>query len=209
MRQHVNPLSRNFNEIGTIPSLVKMFDDPKRNLHLDIGCAAGEYLIDLALINTTWNYVGIEIREKLVETAKLKLQEKEIKNLYFLFGNAINILSHVKSEFIMKNAKSISFNFPDPWFKKRHYKRRIIQPKFINHLSNTMQKGSFIFIKTDVEDLFYYMDSTILNNSNYKTIDIKDFNFSKSFNPNKLKTNRENYVIVNHLDIFESIYIKI
>ena len=61
MRQHVNPLSRNFNEIGTIPSLVKMFDDPKRNLHLDIGCAAGEYLIDLALINTTWNLSLIHI----------------------------------------------------------------------------------------------------------------------------------------------------
>ena len=49
----------------------------------------------------------------------------------------------------------------------------------------------------------------ILNvNLNFRNIDKKDFNYSKSFNPNKLKTNREKLVIVNKLDIFESIYIK-
>ena len=209
MRQHVNPLSINFNEIERIPSLVEMFGDPKFKLHLDIGCAAGEFLFDLSLVNTSWNYLGIEIREKLVKTAKLKVREKEIKNLYFVFGNASNILNDVNSNFILKNVKSISFNFPDPWFKKRHYKRRVIQPEFINILSNSLQKGSLIFIKTDVKDLFDYMDCTILSNFNFKTVDKKDFNFAESFNPNKLKTNREKYVIINKLDIFERIYIKI
>ena len=47
MRQHVNPLSKNFREIERIPSLIEMFGDPKLNLHLDIGCAAGEFLFDL------------------------------------------------------------------------------------------------------------------------------------------------------------------
>ena len=209
MRQHVNPLSRNFNEIERIPSLIEMFDASKLNLHLDIGCAAGEFLFDLALVNTSWNYLGIEIREKLVENAKLKVQEREIKNLFFLFGNAQNILKEVENKFIIKNVKSISFNFPDPWFKKRHYKRRIIQPEFINILSNSLQKRSVIFIKTDVKDLFDYMDRTILSNFNFKKIDKKDFNYSRSFNPNKIKTNRENYVIAKQLDIFERIYMKI
>jgi tRNA (guanine-N7-)-methyltransferase len=209
MRQHVNPLSRNFNEIEKIPSLVEMFGDSKLNLHLDIGCAAGEFLFDLALSNTSWNYLGIEIREKLVKTAKLKVREKEIKNLYFVFGNAHNVLNDDQSEFIIRNLKSISFNFPDPWFKKRHYKRRVIQPEFINLLSNSLQRGSFIFIKTDVKDLFDYMDFTIVSNSNFKKIDQQDFNYSDSFNPNRIKTNRENYVIFNKLDIFERIYIKI
>ena len=78
MRQHVNPLSRNFNQIESIPSLVEMFSDSKLNLHLDIGCASGDFLFDLALVNTSWNYLGIEIRERLVKTAKLRVQEKEI-----------------------------------------------------------------------------------------------------------------------------------
>jgi len=209
MRQHVNPLSSNFNKIEKIPSLIEMFDDSKLNLHLDIGCAAGEFLLDLALVNKSWNYLGIEIREKLVKNAKLKALEREIKNLYFLFGNANNILNDFQSKLIIKNLKSISFNFPDPWFKKRHYKRRVIQPEFISFLSNSLQKGTLIFIKTDVKDLFDYMDYTISSNFYFKTIDKKDLDFSKSFNPNKVKTNREKYVIINKLDIFERIYIKI
>ena len=208
MRQHVNPLSRNFNEIEKIPSLIEIFGDSKLNLHLDIGCAAGEFLFDLALVNTSWNYLGIEIRERLVKTAKSKVREREIKNLYFVFGNAKNILKDVHSKFIFENVKSISFNFPDPWFKKKHYKRRIIQPDFINILSSLLQTGSLIFIKTDVKNLFDYMNHTISSNLNFKNIDVKDFNFSKSFNPNKIKTNREKLVIDNKLDIFESIYMK-
>ena len=209
MRQHVNPLSRNFNEIETIPSLVEMFGDPKLNLHLDIGCAAGEFLFDLALFNKSWNYLGIEIRERLAKNAKLKVQGREIKNLYFLFGNAHNILNDVQSKLIIKNLKSISFNFPDPWFKKRHFKRRVIQPEFINILANSLQRGSLIFIKTDVKDLFDYMDGTIASTFNFKKIDQQDFNYSHCFNPNKVKTNREKYVILNQLDIFERIYMKI
>ncbi len=209
MRQHVNPLSSNFNQIERIPSLNEMFGDSKLNLHLDIGCAAGEFLFDLALINTSWNYLGIEIREKLVKNAKLKVIEREFKNLYFVFGNASNILNDVQSKFIIKNLKSVSLYFPDPWFKKRHYKRRVIQPDFINFLSNSLQKGTLLFIKTDVKDLFNYMDSTISSNFYFETIDKKDFNYADSFNPNKVKTNREKYVIVNKLDIFERVYIKI
>ena len=208
MRQHVNPLSSNFNQIDRIPSLSKMFGNSKSNLHLDIGCAAGEFLFDLSLENTNWNYLGIEIREKLVKNAQLRVRERESNNLYFLFGNAFNILKDSQNKFIINKAKSISFNFPDPWFKKRHHKRRIIQPKFVNILANSLQKGSLIFIKTDVEDLFKYMDSTISSNFNFKKIDNKDFNYSESFNPSKVKTNREKYVIVNQLEIFERIYIK-
>ena len=72
-----------------------------------------------------------------------------------------------------------------------------------------MQKGALIYVKTDVRDLFDYMDWTISSNLNFKKIDKKDFSFVESFNPNKLQTNREKYVIDNQLNIFEKIYIKI
>ena len=209
MRQHVNPLSKNFLQFESIPSLIEMFEDSKLNLHLDIGCAAGDFLFDLSLGNANWNYLGIEIRERLVKTAQLKVRDKEIKNLYFAFGNANTILNNFHNRFIIKNSKSISFYFPDPWFKKRHYKRRVIQPEFINSLSNLMKKGSLIFIKTDVKELFDHMDYTISSNFNFNKIDKNDFNYSESFNPNRVQTNREKYVIFNQLEIFESIYIKI
>tara|TARA_Y100000813_G_C24008528_1_gene279298 strand:- start:52 stop:681 length:630 start_codon:yes stop_codon:yes gene_type:complete len=209
MRQHVNPLSRNFNEIERIPPLIQMFDDPKLNLHLDVGCAAGEFLFDLALTNTNWNYLGIEIREKLVKNAKQRLREQEIKNLYFVFGNANNIFNDVQCKFIIKNVKSISFYFPDPWFKKRHNKRRVIQPELINILSNSLKIGTLIFIKTDVKELFDYMNLTISSNVKFQRIDKNYFGSSESFNPNRIKTSREQYVIGDDLEIFESIYIKI
>ena len=56
MRQHVNPLSKNFDEFERIPPLIDMFGDSQLNLHLDVGCAAGEFLFDLALANNNWNY---------------------------------------------------------------------------------------------------------------------------------------------------------
>ena len=208
MRQHVNPFSKNFDEIERIPTLAEMFNDFKLPLHLDIGSASGDFLFDLALDNFNWNYLGIEIRERLARNAQSKVHERGIKNLYFAFGNAYKILNDPNSQFILKNVKSISFNFPDPWFKKRHFKRRVVQPEFIDILSKSMQKGSLIYIKTDVKSLFDHMDSTILSNLQFKKVDKKNFNYSDSFNPNKFSTNREKYVIVNELDIFESIYIK-
>ena len=85
MRQHVNPLSKNFDEIEIIPPLIEMFADSKLKLHLDIGSASGEFLFDLALVNNDWNYLGIEIREKLVKNARLRVKDKQIKKNFTPF----------------------------------------------------------------------------------------------------------------------------
>ena len=209
MRQHVNPLSKNFFEIDPIPPLNQVFENPKLPLHLDIGCASGDFLFELSLKNKNWNYIGIEIREKLVLNANLKMKSRENKNLYFSFGNANNIFNQSYNKSIINFITSISFNFPDPWFKKKHHKRRVIQPKLINLLSNSMKRGSLIFIKTDVRDLFDHMELTISESIKFKKIPYQDFKFYESFNPNRIQTNREKYVILNQLKIYESIYKKI
>ncbi len=209
MRQHVNPLSKNFFEIDPIPPLNHVFENPKLPLHLDIGCASGDFLFELSLKNRNWNYIGIEIREKLVLNANLKMKSKENKNLYFSFGNAYNIFNQSDNISIFNLLTSISFNFPDPWFKKKHHKRRVIQPKLINLLSNSMKIGSLIFIKTDVRELFDHMELTISENIKLEKIPYQDVDFCESFNPNRIQTNREKYVILNQLKIYESIYKKI
>lgn len=209
MRQHVNPLSRNFFELEPIPPLNEIFENPNLPLHLDIGCAAGDFLFELALKNKNWNYLGIEIREKLIVNATIKMKSREIKNLYFSFGNANNIFDDPKHKPLFEFISSISFNFPDPWFKKKHHKRRVIQIELINFLSNSMRKGSNIFIKTDVKELFKYMDLIILERTNFQKLSKVDFDFTKSFNPNQIQTNREKYAVLNQLRIYESIYIKI
>ena len=209
MRQHVNPLSKNFFEIDPIPPLNQVFENPKLPLHLDIGCASGDFLFELSLKNKNWNYIGIEIREKLVLNANLKMKSTENKNLYFSFGNANNIFDQSNNQTIINFITSISFFFPDPWFKKKHHKRRVIQPKLINLLSNSMKKGSLIFIKTDVIELVDHMELTISESIKLKKLATQDFQFYESFNPNRIQTNREKYVILNKLKIYESIYKKI
>ena len=209
MRQHVNPLSKNFFEIDPIPPLHEVFENPRLPLHLDIGCASGDFLFDLSLENKNWNYLGIEIREKLVLNANLKRKNRDYKNLYFSFGNVNNFFEHTVNKPLIDSITSISLNFPDPWFKKKHHKRRVIQPKFINFLSNSLQKRSLIFIKTDVEELFNYMELIILESTKFKKLAKADFLFKESFNPNKIQTNREKYVVMNQFKIYESIYMKI
>ena len=208
MRQHVNPLSKHFHKIEPIPSLHELFENPALPLHLDIGCASGDFLFELALENNHWNYLGVEIREKLVNNAQSKLRDIAIRNLYFAFGNANNIFTDPNYKFLIDHVSSISFNFPDPWYKQKHHKRRVIQPELIRLLSNSMRKESVLFIKTDVKDLFNYMDFTISNNLKFKQLLNIDLFYPESFNPKKIKTNREKYVIERRLNIYERIYIK-
>ena len=209
MRQHVNPLSKNYFEINPIPPLHEVFKNPKLPLHLDVGCASGDFLFKLSIENQNWNYIGIEIREKLVLNANLKIKNIKNKKLYFSFGNANNVFDHSKNKFIMDFITSISFNFPDPWFKKKHHKRRVIQPELIKILSNSMKKGCLIFIKTDVKELFNHMEFTISESQKFKKLAKEDVLFFERFNPSRIQTNREKYATSNQLKIYESIYKKI
>ena len=209
MRQHVNPLSKVFNDIEPIPPLKDIFNDMTKPLHLDIGCGSGNFLMYLANHNKNWNYIGLEIREKLVNKSKLKLKDESIDNLFFAFGNAEYLIEDCIGKFPEGIVSSVSFNFPDPWFKKKHHKRRVIQPLLINKISQLMAKGGCISIKSDVEELFEYMDMTITNSKSFITYIYQGSEILYSYNPINLKTNREIYVNKKKLKVFEKIYKKI
>ena len=207
MRQHVNPLSNYYDQIIPIPPTREIFKNPDLPLHLDLGSANGDFLFKLALQNQHWNYIGIEIRERLVTNAKLKLKDTNISNLFFAYGNAINLIKNLINGVSSIKFDSISVYFPDPWFKKKHHKRRIIQDEFIYDLSKIMTNGSFIFVKSDVLELFQYIELTILNSSSFLKVE-KSIELKNSFNPKELRTDRENYVVDKRLPIFEQIYVR-
>ena len=73
MRQHVNPLSRFFQLDNGLPRPDQLFENSDLPIHLDIGCARGKFLIEMAAANNHFNYLGLEIRKPLVFAA-----EKEI-----------------------------------------------------------------------------------------------------------------------------------
>ena len=133
MRQHVNPLSKHYKIFKKIPPLKTIFKNPQLPLHIDVGCGAGNFIFELAIQNQDWNYLGIEIREKLVLNAKSKCTD--LYNLDFFYGNADYLIQEFIADFPEKSLSSISFYFPDPWFKKKHHKRRIIQPELIKQFS--------------------------------------------------------------------------
>ena len=209
MRQHVNPLSKFFNKIEPIPYLEEIFNDHTKSLHLDIGCGSGDFLINLAKYNKNWNYIGLEIREKLVNKSKLKLKDETIDNLFFAFGNAEYLIEDCIGKFPADIVSSVSFNFPDPWFKKKHHKRRIIRPQLIHKISQLMAYGGYISIKSDVEELFEYMDMTISNSKSFINYIYQDSDILNSYNPMNLKTNREKYVVGKKLKVFQKLYKKI
>ncbi len=209
MRQHVNPLSKYFQEIESIPKIDQIFKNSFLPTHLDIGCASGDFLFQLAENNKNWNYLGVEIREKLIINANDKLQEKDIDNLYFIFGNADNLLKNWVVQYPDRILESVSIYFPDPWFKKKHHKRRIIQTKFLNKLSLIMSNKSLLFLKSDVEELYQYMNSVISNSLIFEKVTNKDLNYLETFNPLKIKTEREKYASSKQLTIYETIYKKI
>jgi len=209
MRQHVNPLSKAFNDIDPLPPLKDIFNDHNKPLHLDMGCGSGDFLMNLAEFNNNWNYIGLEIRKKLVIKSKLKLKEKRINNLFFAFGNAEYLIEDCIGKYPVDIVKSVSFNFPDPWFKKKHHKRRIIQPQLIHKISQLIAKGGFISIKSDVEELFEYMDMTISNSKCFVNYIFQDSEIFSSYNPINLKTNREIYVARKNIKVFEKLYKKI
>tara|TARA_B100000212_G_scaffold339037_1_gene316676 strand:+ start:271 stop:900 length:630 start_codon:yes stop_codon:yes gene_type:complete len=209
MRQHVNPLSDIYKKIEPIPSLSEIFKDSEKPLHIDIGCGSGSFLIDLALEQKNWNYLGIEIRKQLVINAKVKSNKEKIDNLFFAFGNADIIFDCFLNKFPMNCLFSVSFNFPDPWFKKKHHKRRVIQPALIDKISKMMVSGGFIFIKSDVQELFEHMEFTLNQSKNFVKSNYQNNMIFNTYNPNNLCTNREIYVIKKKLTIYQSIFQKI
>lgn len=126
MRQHVNPLSRFFQIEKDLPEPKELFSNIDLPIHIDIGCARGKFLLEMASYNKSWNYLGLEIREPLVVSAEKKRLDLQINNLRYLFCNANVSLDSLLSNLNANQVKVVSIQFPDPWFKLRHRKRRLI-----------------------------------------------------------------------------------
>lgn len=153
IRQHVNPLDSKFQQPLPIPDWQEIYANCDRPLHLDIGCARGRFLLDMAQHNPKVNYLGIEIRKQLVELANQDRDNLSLTNLHYLFGN-INSSAAVLLESLPKNSlQTISVQFPDPWFKKKHHKRRVIQPDLVNILVDYLIKGGGVFVQSDIPEV--------------------------------------------------------
>ncbi len=153
VRQHVNPLSIKYQQPIIAPSWHEVYQNPHQPLHLDIGCAHGMFALKMAQLESRVNFLGIEIREVLVEKANWQRDELGLTNLHYLFGNVNYDFAFLLESLPPGVLQRVTIQFPDPWFKKRHNKRRVVQPDFVDTLSRYLVLGGIIFLQSDVEEV--------------------------------------------------------
>lgn len=151
VRQHVNPLSDKYQQPVAPPDWEKIYADPTQPLHLDIGCGKGYFVQNMAQQQPDWNFLGLEIREPLVEYASLRREELGLTNLHYLFCNVNTSLHLLLNSLPPNTLKRVTIQFPDPWFKKRHQKRRIVQPELVEELAKHLVNGGVVLLQSDIE----------------------------------------------------------
>ena len=207
MRQHVNPLSQFFQLPLSLPSKSIIFKDSHYPIHLDIGSAKGEFLIELASKHPKWNFLGLEIREALVSSSERKRKKLELHNLKFLFCNVNVSLEEWLSDLDHGQLKRVSIQFPDPWFKRKHIKRRVLKTNLLNSLARFMSKDGELFIQSDIFELIESMTSVIDKSTYFDRKYVKGLKWLNK-NPYEVCTDRELFVIKSNLPIYRTMYIR-
>lgn len=151
VRQHVNPLSKKYQTPVSPPNWTQVYAQATRPLHLDIGCARGEFLLSMATLQPNWNFLGLEIREPLVEQANASVSKLGLSNLHYLFCNVNNSLVPLLASLPAGTLQRVTIQFPDPWFKKRQAKRRVVQPELVDTLAMYLTSGGVVFLQSDIE----------------------------------------------------------
>jgi tRNA (guanine-N7-)-methyltransferase len=118
-------------------------------LVLDIGFGDGEALLTSAVNHPDIDYLGIEVHEPGIGHLLLLLERSGIGNVRIIARDAVEVFEHLLEPAC---ADGVNIFFPDPWPKKRHHKRRLIQPKFVADVGRVLKGGGLLHIATDWQD---------------------------------------------------------
>jgi len=141
-------------------------------VHLEIGSGRGEFLLQVALQTPNINFIGIDLKEKRIKTLFRKLYEGKLNNVRI----AKIFLNEESIRFIPSNSiEKIYLQHPDPWPKKRHFHRRIIQHSFIDIMHKLLTKGGIIDIATDHEDYANWIVDHFSKRKDFRSIYKKGF----------------------------------
>lgn len=202
VHQHVNPLAPFYRQPPEPFEIEKAFADPNLPLHLDIGSARGRFLLKMAEIERDWNFLGVEIREPLVEEANRIAQEKNLTNLRYEFCNAMLALDVFLKRLPENLLQTVMIQFPDPWYKKKHAKRRMVNDNLVETIAAHLTPNGKVFIQTDVDFLAAEMFEFFEKNEGFRRIETEE-------NPFPVKTEREKAVEEKQLPVFRAVFEKI
>lgn len=125
-----------------------VFQRTTRNI-LEIGFGMGDATAYIAEAAPDTNFLGVEVHQPGVGALLKRIEEKRLSNLRLIQHDAIEV---VESMIAPEALDGVHIFFPDPWHKKRHHKRRLIQAKFISLLVSRLHKGGYIHCATDWQD---------------------------------------------------------
>lgn len=135
---------------------------------VDIGCSKGNWTTEYAASNPDKNVVGIDIRQAVIDLALARRSASQLDNVHFLKSNANVDISHILSsieEVSSPGVEMITIQFPDPYFKARQHKRRLLNDEFLHNIVHGRVKaGTKIFVQTDVEELMWAMVEVLEKN---------------------------------------------
>lgn len=199
VHQHVNPLSPHYRQEPEAIDLAAIFADPTKPLLLDIGCARGRFLLKMAELEPDRNFLGVEIRKPLVVEANRLAEEAELSNLHYTFCNAMLFLEKLIANIPNDLLQKVTIQFPDPWFKKRHAKRRMVNAELVKAVVDRIAPDGQIFIQTDIEDLSIEMFELF-------RADERVAEFPTLVNPFPVKTEREKAVEDKELPVYRTMF---
>jgi tRNA (guanine-N7-)-methyltransferase len=197
--QHVNPLAPYYRQAPKPVRVEEVFARPDLPLHLDIGSARGRFLLRMAGAEPEWNFLGVEIREPLVNEANRIAHEHDLLNLHYEFCNAMLWLDRLLADIPEGRLQMVTIHFPDPWFKKKHAKRRMVNAEMVETVVEHLAPGGRVFIQTDIEFLFDEMAELFSAGKDLQRLEISD-------NPFPVKTEREKAVEAKELPVFRIVF---
>ncbi|CCQ92062.1 tRNA (guanine-N(7)-)-methyltransferase [Nitrospina gracilis 3/211] len=142
-----------FLDIAEWPDWRKVFGNDKP-LKLEIGFGNGNFLIDMAVREPDSNFVAMDFYHKGIRKVITRLDRLQIPNVRLAYGDA---KERIPGIFLDGELDEVYINFPDPWPKKRHHKRRLMKPPFIAMLSRKLKMEGSLRLATDHEEYFHEM----------------------------------------------------
>ena len=140
-------------------------------LKLEIGFGMGEFLISMAKREPDSNFVGIDFSQNGIKKILENIRSSQLKNILVVFGDVREKLPHL---FRAEELNSVYINLPDPWPKKRHFKRRLIKPELVKLISQKLAPNGCVHLATDSESyamemLEYFKAESSMQNVNHET----------------------------------------
>ncbi|MGP5513889.1 tRNA (guanosine(46)-N7)-methyltransferase TrmB [Psychrobacter alimentarius] len=122
-------------------------------LTLEIGFGLGDSFIEMAAAEPTRNFVGVEVHEPGIGKCAYMAGTQNLTNVKIINGDAIQLLKQLPENHIDR----IQLYFPDPWQKKRHYKRRFVSPERMSIVTRSLKQGGWFHTATDWEHYAFWM----------------------------------------------------